>query len=95
MIRRIVCIILWSLGFYFLFSLAGGMIFGILIGFTDFDIEAGVGRLVGMVETLGLIGLLLGLILGIREVLPGTKRPRLEPAGAGNPGKRPETARDL
>lgn len=86
MIKRIICIILWSLGFFFVFSVAGGLIVGILIGFTDFDVEAGAGRLVGILDILGLIGLILGLILGIREVLPGTKRPSLEPGTVGNEG---------
>ena len=76
--RRIICIILWSLGFFFVFSMAGGLIAGILIGFTDIDVEKGAGRLVGMIDLLGLFGLALGLVLGIREALPGTKRPRPE-----------------
>ena len=65
-----------------------------MIGFTDFDIEADVGRLVGMVEIIGLSGLLLGLILGIREVLPGSQRPRLEQSGVDNSVKRPQTSKN-
>lgn len=41
-----------------------------------FDLETGMGRLVGMIDFLGLAGLILGLFLEIRESLPGTKKPR-------------------
>ena len=72
--KRIFLIILWALGFYFIFSLIGGTIIGIIMGFTDFDVEKDAKKLVGIADIFMLAGILLGLILGIKEKLPGTQK---------------------
>jgi len=72
--QRIIFITLWTFGFYFIFSLIGGAVIGIIIGFTDFDVEKGANLLVGIGNVFLIVGLAIGLLLGIKEKLPGTKR---------------------
>lgn len=69
-------IILWVIGFYLVSGiLIGGLVIWILIGFTDFDIKA--EYIVGISESISLLGIIIGLVLGFKGKLPGTNR--LEP----------------
>lgn len=72
--KRIILIVLWVIVFYFVFSMIGGSVIGILIGFTDYATEENIPKLVGLSNIFMLLGLVSGLILGIKEVLPGTKK---------------------
>ena len=81
--RRSIFITLWTFGFYFIFSLIGGAVIGIIIGFTDFDVEKDANLLVGIVNVFLIVGLAIGLLLGIKEKLPGTKRSEPQEAEQG------------
>ena len=72
--KRILVITAWTVAFYFIFSMMGGAVIGILLSFTDYGLEKNIPNLVGLTNVFMLLGLVSGLFLGIKEVLPGTKK---------------------
>jgi uncharacterized membrane protein len=91
MIKRIICIILWSAFFYFLAAIVSGVIVGLLMTFSDFDIVANADAIGSLTFLLACLSMLGGAFLGYRESLPGTKKSNK--AGAANPPT-PEASED-
>ena len=72
--KRIILIILWVFLFLIVGSVIAGLGIGILIGFTDFDIEGNAMKLGAISNLISLVSILIGLYFGITEKLPGTKK---------------------
>jgi hypothetical protein len=72
--KRILLIILWVILFLFVGSMLSGLGIGVLIGFTDFPIEGNEGKIVAVSNLISILSILIGLYLGIKEKLPGTKK---------------------
>ena len=72
--KRILVITAWTVAFYFIFSMMGGAVIGILLSFSDYGLEENIPKLVGLTNVFMLLSLVSGLFLGIKEVLPRTKK---------------------
>ena len=86
--KRILLIILWVILFFFVGSTISGLGIGVLIGFSDLDFEQNAGKIVAISNLITINSILVGLVLGIKEKLPGTQKMKsnhkTEPNGQSN-----------
>tara|TARA_B100001093_G_scaffold298016_1_gene284156 strand:- start:386 stop:613 length:228 start_codon:yes stop_codon:yes gene_type:complete len=71
--KRVIFIILWGLIFLISGTVIVGIFNGILIGFTDFDLSNKAETLVDITNIVVALFLFIGLFLGIKGRLIGTK----------------------
>lgn len=58
---------------YFLTAIMCGVVIGILLGFTEFDVVGHADAIGVVTKVIAFLGLAAGAVLGYRESLPGTK----------------------